>query len=141
MGDGHRVTPLEPVHNHLNVVNWGMSKRYPSDISKEAFEEIRPLLESVRKQTKPRTVDLYEVFCGVLYLLKSGCQWRMLPSEYPKWRTVHAYFAKWSEPGSDGFSVLERALKKCGWRGSYKTGAQILDELFDRRRAERQEYR
>jgi transposase len=66
------------------------------------------LLESVRKQTKPRTVDLYEVFCGVLYLLKSGCQWRMLPSEYPKWRTVHAYFAKWSEPGPDGFSVLER---------------------------------
>ncbi|WP_408627106.1 IS5 family transposase [Azospira inquinata] len=89
-----------------------MRKRYPSDISKEAFEEIRPLLESVRKQTKPRTVDLYEVFCGVLYLLKSGCQWRMLPSEYPKWRTVHAYFAKWSEPGPDGFSVLERALKK-----------------------------
>ena len=72
-----------------------MRKRYPSDISKEAFEEIRPLLESVRKQTKPRTVDLYEVFCGVLYLLKSGCQWRMLPSEFPKWRTVHAYFAKW----------------------------------------------
>ena len=51
-----------------------MSKRYPSDISKEAFEEIRPLVESVGKQTKPRTVDLYEVFCGVLYLLKSGCQ-------------------------------------------------------------------
>jgi transposase len=118
-----------------------MRKRYPSDISKEAFEKIRPVLESVRKQTKPRTVDLYEVFCGVLYLLKSGCQWRMLPSEYPKWRTVHAYFAKWSEPGPDGFSVLERALKKCGWRNSYKTGAQILDELFDRRRAERQEYR
>ena len=91
----------------MDVVDWGMRKRYPSDISKEAFEEIRPLLESVRKQTKPRTVDLYEVFCGVLYLLKSGCQWRMLPSEYPKWRTVHAYFAKWSEPDSDGFSVLE----------------------------------
>ena len=90
-----------------------MRKRYPSDISKEAFEEIRPLLESVRKQTKPRTVDLYEVFCGVLYLLKSGCQWRMLPSEYPKWRTVHAYFAKRSEPGPDGLSVLEQALKKC----------------------------
>lgn len=125
----------------MHVVNCGMRKRYPSDISKEAFEEIRPLLESVRKQTKPRTVDLYEVFCGVLYLLKSGCQWRMLPSEYPKWRTVHTYFAKWSEPGPDGFSVLERALKKCGWRGSYKTGAQILDELFDRRRTECEEYR
>ncbi len=71
-----------------------MRKIYSSNISKEAFEEIRPLLESVRKQTKPQTVDLYEVFCGVLYLLKSGCQERMLPSEFPKWRTMHAYFAK-----------------------------------------------
>lgn len=96
----------------MHVVNLGIRKSYPSDISREAFDEIQPLLESVRKQTKPRTVDLYEVFCGVLYLLKTGCQWRMLPSEYPKWRTVHAYFAKWSEPGPDGFSVLERALKK-----------------------------
>lgn len=52
-----------------------MRKRCPSDVSKEAFEEIRPLLESMRKQTKLRAADLYEVFCGVLYLLKSGCQW------------------------------------------------------------------
>ena len=53
-------------------------------VSWETFEEIRLLLKSVRKQTKPQTVGLYEVFCGVLYLLKSGCQWRTLPSEFPK---------------------------------------------------------
>ena len=57
-----------------------MRKTYPCDLSREAFEEIRPLLDSVRKQTKHRSVDLYDVFSGVLY----GCQWRMLPSEYPK---------------------------------------------------------
>lgn len=118
-----------------------MRKKYPSDISKEKFEQIRSLLEGVRKQTKPRTVDLYEVFCGVLYLLKSGCQWRMLPSDFPKWRTVHAYFAKWSEPDAEGISVLERALKKSGWRGPYQTGAQYMDALLDRRRAEREEHR
>ena len=106
--------------------------KYPSDISREQFEQIRPLLESVRKKTKPRTVDLYEVFCGVLYLLKSGCQWRMLPSEFPKWRTVHSYFEKWSEPNQDGISVLELALKKSGWRGPGTTGAQRLDEFFNR---------
>jgi transposase len=60
-----------------------MSHEYPSDISKEAFKVILPILESVRKSTKPRTVDLYDVFCAILYLLKSGCQWRMLPKEYP----------------------------------------------------------
>ena len=109
-----------------------MRKKYQSDISREQFEQLRPMLESLRKTTKPRTVDLYEVFCAVLYLLKSGCQWRMLPGEFPKWRTVHSYFAIWSEPDQDGISVLERALKKSGWRGSYQTGTQRHDELFDR---------
>ena len=108
-----------------------MRKKYASDISREKFEEIRPLLQSVRRRTKPTTVDLYEVFCAVLYLLRTGCQWRFLPSDFPKWRTVHSYFAKWSEPGQDGISVLERALKKSGWRGPYETGAQRMSDALD----------
>lgn len=51
-----------------------MRKTYPSDVSRKQFEKIRPMLESARKQTKPRELDLYDVFCAVLYLLKSGCQ-------------------------------------------------------------------
>ena len=107
-------------------------KPYPSDISREQFELVRPLLESVRKRTKPRTVDQYEVFNAVLYLLKSGCQWRMLPEGFPHWVTVYSYFAKWSEPDRGAVSVLERALKKIRWRGPRETGAQRLDQLFDR---------
>ena len=107
----------------------GPRKSYPSDISREQFERICPLLEAVRKRTKPRTVDLHEVFNAVLYLLKSGCQWRMLPEGFPKWVTVYAYFAKWSKPGPDGVSALERALKKIGWRGPRETGAQRHDHL------------
>ena len=60
-----------------------MSHSYPSDISREQFARILPTLESARRRTKPRIVDLYDVFCGVLYLLKSGCQWRMLPADFP----------------------------------------------------------
>src|SRR6266702_5649252 len=96
-------------------------KQYPSDVSREQFEQVRSLLEGVRKRTKPRTVDLFVVFNAVLYLLKSGCQWRMLPEGFPKWRTVHSYFAKWSETDQDGVSVLERALKKIRWRGPSQT--------------------
>jgi len=118
-----------------------MRKRYPSDISGEQFERIRPLLESARKITRPRTVDLYDVFCAVLYLLKGGCQWRMLPSEFPKWPTVYAYFVIWNEVGEDGISLLERALKKSGWRGPRTTGAQRLHQALDRGRAEREEHR
>ena len=51
-----------------------MRKSYLSDISKEQFEHILPILESARKKTKPRTVDLYDVFCGLLYVLRTGLQ-------------------------------------------------------------------
>jgi hypothetical protein len=116
-------------------------KTYPSDQSRERFDRIGPVLEQARKRTKPRTVDLYEVWCAVLYLRRTGCQWRALPSDFPKWRTVHAYFAKWSEPDKDGVSLLERALKKSGWRGPRETGAQRLKYVLDRGRAEREEQR
>ena len=118
-----------------------MRKRYASDISREKFEEILPLLQSVRKRTKPTALDLREVFCAVLYLLRTGCQWRMLPREFPKWATVHAYFAKWSRPDQDGISVLERALKKSGWRGPRETGAQRTGPAVDRGGTKRQEHR
>ncbi len=116
-------------------------KPYASDISREKFAEIEPLLRSVRRCTKPTTVDLYEVFCAVLYVLRTGCQWRFLPSDWPKWQTVYAYFAKWSEPDQHGVSVLEQALKKSGWRGPRETGAQALQRVLDHRRAEREEHR
>lgn len=90
------------------------TKKYPSDTSREQFEIIKPLLEGARKKTKPRTVDLYEVWCAVLYLLRTGCQWRALPSDFPNWRTVHSYFAQWSQPDTQGVSLLQQALKKSG---------------------------
>jgi len=71
-------------------------KVYPSDITRGQFEIIRPILESAQKKTKPRKIDQYDVFCGLLYLLKSGCQWRMLPSDFPQWKLVHYYFTVWS---------------------------------------------
>ena len=51
-------------------------KVYPSDISREQFEAIREMLENARKKTNPRRVDLYEIFCAILYLLREGCRWR-----------------------------------------------------------------
>ncbi len=115
-------------------------KKYASDISREKFAAIEPLLRNVRRSTKPTTVDLYEVFCAVLYLLRTGCQWRFLPSEFPKWQSVYAYWRKWSEPDQHGMSVLERALKKSGWRGPYETGAQRRQHVLDRGRAKREEH-
>ena len=97
-----------------------MRKTYPSDINRTQFENIRSLLEGARKKTRQRQQDLYEVFCALLYVLKSGCQWRMIPSDFPKWRTVHSYFQIWNERVNDQSSVLELALKKNSWRGPTK---------------------
>jgi transposase len=103
-------------------------KSYPSDISREQFSKIQPLLLSARKQTRPRTLDLYEIFCAVLYLVKSGCQWRMLPSDFPKWSSVYAYFQIWNERKDDQPSILEQALKKNGWRGPYQQWSERTDK-------------
>ena len=64
-----------------------MVKNYGSD-SREQFEIIREDLEKAKKVTKPRKVDLYDVFCAVLYILKTGSQWRNLPKDFPNWKSV-----------------------------------------------------
>jgi transposase len=109
---------------------WRMrDKKYPSDITREQFERIRPLLESVCKQTKPRTVDLCEVWCAVLYLLKSGCQWRMLPGEFPKWRAVY-------QAAEMLFDTLEKSDETVEMR------AQVIDRWLSARprRAKRRSF-
>jgi transposase len=92
-----------------------VKKRYPSDITHTQFNKIREILEGHRKKTKPRAVDLYDIFCGLLYLLKSGCQWRMIPREYPKWELIYFYNNQWRQKNEvTGLSVLEEVLKKIG---------------------------
>ena len=73
-----------------------MSHSYPSNISREQFARILPTLESVRRRTKPR-VDLYDVFCGVLYL--RGCQWRMLPADFQHLLQVFSAMERAARPG------------------------------------------
>jgi transposase len=65
---------------------------YPSDITKEQFNKIAPTLDTARKKTRPKTLSMYEVFNGLLYVVSTGCQWRALPKDYPKWKSAHYYF-------------------------------------------------
>ena len=107
-------------------------KRYPSDISREQFERIRADLEAHKKQTRPRKHDLYDVFCGLLYVLKSGCQWDMIPSDLPPSSVVYYYFAQWRQCKGKKPSLLERCLKKIGWRGPSAPWQERADELLHR---------
>lgn len=102
---------------------------YPSDLTREQFETIRPILESVRKKTKPRTLDLYDVFNGLMYVVKTGCQWRALPKDYPPYNTVHRYFRVWSTvPDGATQSPLDEVLKKIGRERAYQEWQDMLHQ-------------
>lgn len=107
-----------------------MRKRYSSDISKRQFAKIRPMLEKARKVTKPRTIKLYDIFCAVLYVVKSGCQWRMLPGDFPKWQIVYRYFRIWKDRGKNKTSLLERILKKCVGKVRKRSGRKTCKTSF-----------
>jgi transposase len=109
-----------------------MRTPYPSDVTREQFKKILPQLESARKHTRPRECDLYDIFCAVLYLLKTGCQWRMLPSDFPKWQSVYAYFRIWNQREKENQSLLEQVLKKISWRGPYQQWSEYEDKLLHR---------
>ena len=88
-----------------------MRKSYPSDITREQFEVIRPILEGATKRTHPRKYDLYDIFCAVLYLIKEGCTWRAIPHDFPKWENVRYHYDIWAKPDEDGFSLPDGILR------------------------------
>jgi len=70
-------------------------------------------LESAKKRTKPRIIDLYQVFCAILYILKTGSQWRMLPHDFPIWQSVYSYFRLWKNKETEtSNSLLETILNQ-----------------------------
>jgi hypothetical protein len=68
-----------------------MRRAYDSDITREQFVPILQDLENVKKNTRPRKVDLYDIFRAILYLLKNACTWRNMPHDFPNWRIARYY--------------------------------------------------
>jgi hypothetical protein len=91
---GHVATSTSSATNWIRMSK--NRKAYPIDISRESFELIREDLEAATKKTRPRTYDLYDIFCAVLYLLKEGCTWRAIPHDYPNWSNVRHHFDIWA---------------------------------------------
>jgi hypothetical protein len=115
-------------------------KVYPSDISRDQFEKIRPLLEGAKHRTAPRKVDLYDIFCAILYLLKNGCTWRAIPGDFPGWNIVRYYFDHWTASPADGGSLFEQALKKSGQARAYRAWTHSQDQLLHFGCAKREEH-
>jgi putative transposase len=73
---------------------------YPSDLTDAQWHLIQPLIPSASPGGRSRTVDMREVFNGILYLNRSGCSWRALPHDFPPWGTVHYYYRRFRIDGS-----------------------------------------
>jgi putative transposase len=103
-------------------------KTYPSDLTDEQWELIEPLLPPPKPGGRPRTTEPRQVVNGILYLVRAGCSWRMLPRDFPPWPTVHDYYWKWRRDGiwqQVHQSLYERVRLQAGRQAS--PSAAIID--------------
>jgi putative transposase len=76
------------------------SQPYPSDLTDEQWPLLQPILPRAAENCRPRKTDLREVVNAIFYLNRAGCPWRMLPRDFPPWRTVYNYFEGWRDDGT-----------------------------------------
>ena len=72
---------------------------YPTDLTDAQWALIAPLLAKARGPGHPQEVSLRLSVNAVLYLLRTGCQWRMLPKDFPNWNTVRYHWDNWKRTG------------------------------------------
>jgi len=81
-------------------MNKKMTKpKYSSGLSDDEWAILAPLIPPAKSGGHPRTTDMRAVCNAIYYHLKSGCQWEMLPKEFPPSSTVYAYYRKWQRRG------------------------------------------
>ena len=69
-------------------------------MSDEEWAVLAPLIPAAKKGGRPRSVDMREVLNGIFYVLKSGCQWDMLPHDFPPKGSVYHYYNTWRKDGT-----------------------------------------
>lgn len=77
--------------------------RYPSDVSDREWLIVEPMIPAARSGGRHRHTDMREVMNAIRYVLRTGCQWRELPKDFPPRSTVYNYFWEWTRYG-----VLDR---------------------------------
>lgn len=101
-----------------------MKRNYPTNLTDNQYNAIIGIINDKRR----RKYSLREILNAIFYLLKTGCQWRMLPSDFPSWQLVHYYFLQWSRAGiiEEIHDVLRNKIRqKRGRKSSPSVG--IID--------------
>jgi putative transposase len=86
------------------------SQLYPSDLSNGAWEIIQKLIPVNYGPGRPIELDMRQVVNAIFYVVRTGCQWRALPREYPKWSSIYYHFRKWCKTGI--WQRINTALRK-----------------------------
>ena len=89
----------------------------PSDLTDQQWGILAPLIPPAKPGGRSRTTNMRQMINAILYLVRSGCQWRMLPKEYPPWPTVWTSFRTWRLSGDwerMHTALRERVRKRLG---------------------------
>jgi putative transposase len=87
-----------------------MKRNYPTDLTDAEWEHIEPFVPAPKCRGRQRIHTPREILNAVFYVLRSGCPWRLLPREYPPWKTVYHYFREWRINGT--FEKLNAELRE-----------------------------
>src|SRR5690348_9086011 len=74
-------------------------RRYPSDLTDAQWSILEPHVPKPSTQGRPPKLERREIVNAILYVLRSGCPWRLLPLDFPAWQTVYYYFRQWQRDG------------------------------------------
>jgi transposase len=99
--------------------------RYASDVTPAEWAVIAPHLPAPKPLGRPRKIELMAIVNGLLYIARTGCQWRMLPREFPHYSTVQRYFYAWRDDGTlerINFELLLQAREAAGREPSPSAG-------------------
>jgi putative transposase len=104
------------------------STRYPTDLSDDEWHCISPHLPEHACRGRPRLHGLRAILDAVFYVLKSGCPWRMLPREFPPWKTVYDWFRRWCIDGTwERLNAELRERLRCRLGRDPNPSAAIVD--------------
>jgi putative transposase len=87
-----------------------MKRSYSTDLSDAEWKSLEPLVPAPNKRGRPKTHPSREILNAIFYILKSGCAWRLLPRDFPRWETVYWWFRRWRIDGT--FEYLNAALRQ-----------------------------
>lgn len=82
--------------------NWrsNLARKYPTDLTDAQWRILQPYFRKGSRRGRPPKYDRRTVINAILYVVRTGCQWRMLPSDFPPWKAVYQIFYRWRKDGT-----------------------------------------